>query len=66
MSYRWRYEDESGAVVEGPDETFEDQQEAEDWFSAEWEELLGAGVHQVVLLAGADEVYGPMSLHPPS
>ncbi|MBP2473811.1 hypothetical protein JOF53_002683 [Crossiella equi] len=64
MAYRWRYEDAEGGVVEGPAVEFEDQDEAEAWFSAEWNELLAAGIDQVVLLDGEDEVYGPMSLHP--
>ncbi|GLZ42666.1 hypothetical protein [Actinokineospora sp. NBRC 105648] len=66
MSFRWRYEDGSGTPVTGPDLTFDDQAEAEEWFGAEWADLLAAGVHQVVLLDGGAEVYGPMSLHPPT
>ncbi|HWC84101.1 MAG TPA: hypothetical protein VG756_29425 [Pseudonocardiaceae bacterium] len=64
MDYRWRYQDEHGRDVPGPDETFDDQGSAESWFSINWEELLEAGVQQVTLLRGAEEVYGPMSLHP--
>ncbi|WP_436495637.1 hypothetical protein [Actinokineospora sp. HUAS TT18] len=66
MSFHWRYENASGDVVEGPAVTFEDQTEAEEWFSTTWPDLLAQGVDQVVLLEGADEVYGPMSLHPPA
>lgn len=64
MAYRWRYEDESGGDVAGPDSTFEDQQDAEDWLGERWQELLESGVHQVTLLDGDDEVYGPMGLNP--
>jgi hypothetical protein len=64
MDYRWRYQDAEGQEVAGPDERFADQAEAEEWFSAQWTDLREAGVRQVVLLAGDDEVYGPMSLDP--
>ncbi|MGQ0842053.1 hypothetical protein [Actinokineospora sp.] len=64
MSYRWRYENAAGAPVDGPDLAFDSQAEAEAWFSATWQTLFDTGVHQVVLLDGDDEVYGPMSLHP--
>jgi hypothetical protein len=67
MSFRWRYENAAGEVVDGPDEEFADQQEAESWFGAEWPELRAAGVDAVVLLestsGGTTELYGPMSLH---
>ncbi|WNV83526.1 hypothetical protein [Umezawaea sp. Da 62-37] len=62
MDYRWRYQDEQGREVDGPDETFADQADAEDWFSAQWQELADAGVAQVTLLRSEAEVYGPMSL----
>lgn len=62
VAFRWRYLDASAAAIDGPDETFDDQQEAESWFSDVWPELREAGVDAVVLLDGADTVYGPMSL----
>lgn len=49
-------------VIDGPDEDFDDQGEAEAWFSDLWPELREAGVDAVVLLDGDAEVYGPMSL----
>lgn len=63
MVFRWRYENAAGDAVEGPDEQFGDQQEAESWFGGAWEELRAGGVDTVVLLDGDTEVYGPMSLH---
>ena len=63
MTFRWRYLDASGAPVDGPDEEFGDQQEAEAWFTDEWRELRDRGVDAVTLLDGDTEVYGPMSLH---
>ncbi|WP_459717576.1 hypothetical protein [Actinophytocola sp. KF-1] len=55
MTYRW---DHDGS----PD--FPDQTAAEEWLSANWRDLLDAGVDEVTLLAGDEVVYGPMSLHP--
>ena len=62
MSFRWRYLDAAGAETTGPAETFDDQTEAEAWFSDEWPELREAGVDAVDLLDGDAKVYGPMSL----
>ncbi|MDX8050238.1 hypothetical protein SK571_12680 [Lentzea sp. BCCO 10_0798] len=64
MEYRWRYQDAQGRDVAGPDVMFADQADAEEWFNAEWRDLLDAGVEQVTLLRSETEVYGPMSLHP--
>ncbi len=55
MTYRW---DHDGS----PD--FDDQTAAEEWLSANWRDLLDAGVDEVTLLDGDGVVYGPMSLHP--
>jgi hypothetical protein len=63
VAFRWRYLDATGAAVEGPDEAFDDQQEAESWFGGAWEELRAGGVDAVVLLDGDERIYGPMSLH---
>lgn len=63
MAFRWRYQDAAGAPVDGPDEEFDDQAEAEAWFGDTWEDLRATGVDAVVLLDGEAEVYGPMSLH---
>ncbi|MCP2165279.1 hypothetical protein [Goodfellowiella coeruleoviolacea] len=64
MHYRWRYQDEQAGDVPGPEEIFDAQAEAEDWLSAVWAQLYESGVHQVTLLHGESEVYGPMSLAP--
>jgi hypothetical protein len=64
MTFRWRYLDPSGSLVSGPDVTFNDQTEAEQWLSREWKALLDGGVAAVSLLAGESVRYGPMSLHP--
>ena len=63
MAFRWRYLNAAGDHVDGPDEQFEDQQQAEEWFSADWELLREMGIDAVTLLDGDSEVYGPMSLH---
>lgn len=64
MSYRWRYERTDGTEVDGPEESFEDQAEAETWVTDEFEGLADDGVDQVVLLDGDRVVYGPMLLSP--
>lgn len=63
MVFRWRYLDAAGAPTDGPDEQFDDQQQAEDWFGTVWSELREQGVDAVTLLEDGTEVYGPMSLH---
>jgi hypothetical protein len=63
VAFRWRYLEASGEPAAGPDEEFDDQQQAEDWFSDEWQDLRARGVDAVTLLDGDTEVYGPMSLH---
>ncbi|MBB4904770.1 hypothetical protein [Actinophytocola algeriensis] len=55
MTYRW---DQDAAP------TFADRTTAEEWLSANWRDLLDAGVDEVTLLHGDEVVYGPMSLHP--
>jgi hypothetical protein len=62
MTLQWRYLDSDGRQVTGPDLTFDDQDDAEQWLSSEWEGLLDGGVSAVSLLAGESLVYGPMSL----
>jgi hypothetical protein len=62
MTFRWRYLDSGGRPAPGPDVTFNDQDQAEQWLSREWEALLDSGVAAVSLLAGESVMYGPMSL----
>ena len=64
MTIRWRYQDRAGGQAAGPDITFNDQEDAEEWLGREWPTLLEGGVAAVTLLDGEDEVYGPMSLRP--
>ncbi|RJQ80259.1 hypothetical protein D5S17_07210 [Pseudonocardiaceae bacterium YIM PH 21723] len=63
MVYRWRYQDANGSDVQGPDTTWEDQVDAEDWLSGHWVALVESGIDRVTLLHGEAEIYGPMSLH---
>ncbi len=70
MAWSWRYEDASGRPVELADPElaappFPSQADAESWIGETWRELLASGVHQVVLLDGGREVYGPMGLNAP-
>jgi len=64
MTLRWRYEDATGSPAPGPEITFDDQGDAEEWLGREWQSLLDGGVEVVTLLDDAEEVYGPMSLRP--
>lgn len=64
MAVRWRYEDADGVPVPGPEITFDDQDDAEEWLGREWQGLVEDGVQAVTLLDGAEEIYGPMSLLP--
>jgi hypothetical protein len=64
MTLRWRYQDLDGGQVPGPDITFDDQTEAEEWLGHQWPSLLDGGVATVTLLDGESVVYGPMSLRP--
>jgi len=66
VTYRWRYQDEQGSDLPGPEMVFVDQSEAETWLSTTWSALLADGIDQVTLMSGAVEIYGPMSLHEPS
>ncbi|MGH3878925.1 MAG: hypothetical protein ACRDSK_17990 [Actinophytocola sp.] len=61
MEYWWRY----GSGPAGS-ATFADQPEAEEWLGSAWSQLRANGVEEVTLLAGENEIYGPMSLHPPA
>lgn len=68
MAWMWRYQDGAGSSLDpaaAPGaETFPSQSDAESWLGENWQELLHAGVEQVVLLDGERAVYGPMSLRP--
>lgn len=66
VDYRWRYTDGTGADVVGPELTFADRTEAEDWLAANWPDLIDGGIDEVTLLHAGEVVYGPMSLHPPT
>ena len=64
QTWTWRLESADGVAVEGVSaERFPNQADAETWIGETWQDLLGQGVDQVVLLEGDREVYGPMSLH---
>jgi hypothetical protein len=69
-TWRWRFEDESGAEASQADggtasgvSGFPSQSDAESWIGEVWRDLVDDGVDQVTLFEGDREVYGPMSLH---
>jgi hypothetical protein len=61
MTWSWRYEDADGTLVDGPNETFSSQADAESWLGQVWKDLSAAGVVQVKLLEG-ERVEYQMSL----
>lgn len=70
MVWTWRFEVSDGGPVEpeglATPPAFPTQSDAESWIGESWRSLLEAGVDQVTLLEDGYEVYGPMSLHPPT
>ncbi|HEX5542037.1 MAG TPA: hypothetical protein VFX60_10840 [Micromonospora sp.] len=63
MAWSWRYEGADGQPVNGPDETFASQADAESWVGQSWRELATAGVTVVSLVEG-DRIEYRMSLLP--
>ncbi|GIE76106.1 hypothetical protein Aph02nite_20560 [Actinoplanes philippinensis] len=63
MPWSWRYEDVDGKTVDGPEETFSSQADAESWIGQEWRQLQSAGVSTVILVED-DRVDYQMSLLP--
>jgi hypothetical protein len=66
-TWTWRFEAADGSIMRGGDLTspsFPSQADAETWVGESWHDLLAAGVEQVYLLNGDQQVYGPMSLRP--
>ena len=68
MAWTWTYVDAHGSPTDGPGTgtDFPTQSDAESFIGASWPELLAAGVESVTLHEGDREVYGPMSLRPPT
>ncbi len=67
MSWHWRLEDPSGAVLDPASLGVEipqtdNQGDAESWLGENWRDLLERGVATVTLFDGDREVYGPMGL----
>jgi len=65
MAWSWRYEGTNGDAVDGPDEPFTSQADAESWIGQTWRELASSGVTTVVLVED-DRVDYRMSLQPPA
>jgi hypothetical protein len=67
MSWYWRLEDPSGAVLDPASVGVEvpgtdNQGDAESWLGENWRDLLARGVATVTLFDGEEQVYGPMGL----
>ena len=69
-AYRWVYLDDADRdVTTGSDlvtPTFPPPADAEAWLAESWESLAASGVAAVTLRRDGVDVYGPMSLAPPS
>ena len=63
MPWSWRYEDVDGKPVDGPDETFSSQADAESWLGQQWRDLQTGGVTRVTLVED-DRIDYQMSLLP--
>jgi hypothetical protein len=62
VAYGWRYQDENGADVRGPEQEFASKADAQSWFADHWLELRGLGAKRVVLLEDGTEVGTPVAL----
>jgi hypothetical protein len=49
MAWAWRYEDALGEGVDGPNEAFTSQSDAESWIGQSWRDLAARGVIRVAL-----------------
>jgi hypothetical protein len=63
MTWSWQYEDADGAAIDGPDEAFPSQADAESWLGQAWRELVNAGAASATLVED-DRVEYKMSLAP--
>ena len=62
LPWEWRYLDEAGVEMAGPDITFDGQEAAEAWLTATFPVLADLGITAVTLFDGEHVVYGPMPL----
>jgi hypothetical protein len=69
MAWTWVCQDADGQPMEVSDPeipSFSAQGDAESWLGEAWHELAEQHVCAVVLRCDGVDVYGPMSLEPPS
>ncbi len=50
MAWTWRYEDAHGRAIDGPNEAFPSQSDAESWLGQVWRDLASRGVMAVLLV----------------
>ena len=63
MAWTWRMESTDGSALSSPPSpSHSNQSDAESWLGENWRELADAGVSQVSLFDGTDQIYGPMPL----
>lgn len=71
MSWIWVYTQATGEPAallpqDAVTESFNSQEEAEEYLGKTWQKLYESGVAGVSLYQGNEKIYGPMSLEPPS
>ncbi len=63
MAWTWRYENGEGQPIDGPDEAFASQADAESWIGQTWRELAANGAVAATLVED-ERVEYRMSLLP--
>jgi len=49
MAWTWRFEDAENRAVDGPNEAFSSQSDAESWLGQTWRDLVATGAVTAVL-----------------
>ena len=63
MAWTWQFEDAENRPVDGPNEAFSSQSDAESWLGQMWRDLVASGAATAVLVEDSRTEY-KMSLLP--
>ncbi|MFG2044390.1 hypothetical protein [Dactylosporangium sp. NPDC048998] len=63
MAWTWQFEDAESRLVDGPNEAFSSQSDAESWLGQTWRELVAKGAATAILTED-DRTEYKMSLLP--
>ncbi|WP_432829630.1 hypothetical protein [Dactylosporangium sp. CA-092794] len=63
MAWTWQFEDAESRAVDGPNEAFSSQSDAESWLGQTWRELVAKGA-ATAILSEDDRTEYKMSLLP--